>query len=73
MQQPQAQTQTVTNTLPTAILAEKSADPWPIIDNIWSIFARKGNKTVFLSVGASPTALPDLELAETLGLSLIHI
>ena len=52
------------------LLAEKSADPFPILDNIWSIFARKGNKTVFLSVGASATALPDLELAETLGCPL---
>lgn len=60
----------ITNTLPVAVLAEKSADPWPIIDNIWSVFARKGNKTVFLTVGASPTALPDLELAETLGCPL---
>lgn len=55
---------------PTTVLAEKSADPFPILDNIWSVFARKGNKTVFLSVGASATALPDLELAETLGCPL---
>lgn len=60
----------IRNIIPVATLAEKSADPWPIIDNIWSIFARKGNNTVFLSVGASPTALPDLELAETLGCPL---
>jgi hypothetical protein len=52
---------------PLAVLAEKSADPFPIVDNIWNMFARKGNKTVFLSVGGSKTCLPDLELAETLG------
>ncbi len=31
------------------------------------MFARKGNKTVFLSIGGSKTCLADLELAETLG------
>ncbi len=62
--------ETVKNVFPSAVLAEKSADPFPILDNIWSVFARKGNKTVFLSVGASATALPDLELAETLGCPL---
>lgn len=53
--------------IPLAVLAEKSADPFPIVDNIWNMFARKGNKTVFLSIGASKSCLPDLELAETLG------
>lgn len=55
------------HTIPLTVLAEKSADPFPMVDNIWNMFARKGNKTVFLSVGASKTCLPDLELAETLG------
>lgn len=53
--------------LPTGLVAEKSTDPFPMLDNIWNLFARKGNKTVFLSVGGSKTCLPDLELAETLG------
>lgn len=48
-------------------LAERSSDPFPIVDTIWNMFARKGNKTVFLSIGGSKHCLADLELAETLG------
>jgi hypothetical protein len=62
--------QEIQNTFPTTKLAETSADPFPILDNIWSLFARKGNKTVFVTVGASKTSIPDLELAETLGCPL---
>jgi len=45
-------------------------DPFPILDRVWDIFAGKGIRTVFLTVGASKSALADLEIAESLGCPL---
>jgi hypothetical protein len=45
-------------------------DRFPILDRIWDIYAGKGIRTVFVSVGASGSALPDLEIAESLGCPL---
>ena len=59
--------------IPTTFLAEKSADPFPCIDNIWSIYSKKGGRTVFLSVGGGASCLPDLEIAETLGCPFNHV
>lgn len=50
----------------------KSSDVFPMVDRVWDIFAGKGIRTVFLSVGTSQSALPDLEIAESLGCPL-HI
>lgn len=44
-----------------------SSDRFPILDRIWDTYMGKGIRTVFVSVGASANALPDLELAESLG------
>jgi hypothetical protein len=38
-----------------------------MVDRVWEVFQGKGVKTVFLSIGSSASALPDLELAESLG------
>jgi len=43
---------------------------FPILERIWDIYAGKGIRTVFVSVGASGSALPDLEIAESLGCPL---
>lgn len=51
----------------TTYLGEKTSDRFPIIDRIWDVYSGKGIRTVFISVGASASALPDLELAESLG------
>ena len=51
----------------TTYLGEKTSDRFPIIDRIWDVYSGKGIRTVFISVGASTSALPDLELAESLG------
>lgn len=51
-------------------VGEKSSDPFPILDRIWDIYAGKGIRTVFLTVGASKSVLPDLEIAESLGCPL---
>jgi len=51
-------------------VGEKSSDPFPILDRIWDIYAGKGIRTVFLTVGASKSVLPDLEIAEGLGCPL---
>lgn len=40
---------------------------FPMVDRVWEVFQGKGIKTVFLSIGSSASALPDLELAESLG------
>lgn len=45
-------------------------DPFPILDRVWDIFSGKGIRTVFLTVGASKSALADLEIAESLGCPL---
>jgi len=58
------------NSIPAVIIAPTSSDPFPCINNIWSVYSKKGSKTVFLSIGASDSALPDLEIAETLGCPL---
>lgn len=59
--------------IPTTLLAPVSADPFPCIDNLWSIYAKKGSRTVFLTLGAGISALPDLDLAETLGCPLNYM
>ena len=53
--------------IPTTIIAPTSADPFPCLDNLWSVYAKKGSRTIFLTLGASVVAAPDLEIAETLG------
>ena len=48
----------------------KSCDPFPMIDKAWDVFAGKGIRTVFLSIGSSKSPLPDLEISESLGCPL---
>jgi hypothetical protein len=50
----------------------KGPDPFPIVDKLWDMFAGKGIRTVFLSVGSSSSPLADLEISESLGCPL-HI
>lgn len=47
-------------------------DKWPILENLWNFYEKKGIKTVFFSVGSSEKAFADLDIAETLGCP-IHI
>lgn len=54
----------------TSTVGEKGGDAFPILDRIWDIYAGKGIRTVFLSIGSSKVALPDLEIAESLGCPL---
>ena len=51
-------------------LAAGTSCEFPIVDQIWDTFGGKGIRTIFLSVGSSDLALPDLELAESLGCRL---
>lgn len=51
----------------TTLLHEKGGDPFPCLKDIYLTFQRKGIRTVFFSMGASPSCIPDLELAEILG------
>jgi len=39
----------------------------------WNVYAKKGNKTVFISIGSSKSALADLEIAEIIGCPLIVV
>lgn len=52
--------------IPSTTLAAESADPFPCVNNIWTLFSKKGSRSVFLSIGSSQSSAPDLELAETL-------
>ena len=54
----------------TTICGKDSASPFPIMDRLWDIFSGKGIRTVFMSVGASTSCMPDLEIAESLGCPL---
>ena len=45
-------------------------DKFPMLDSIWDFFSSKGSKTVFVSVGSSPSPLPELEIGEMLGCKL---
>jgi hypothetical protein len=47
-------------------------DKWPVLENLWDFYSKKGVKTVFISVGNSDNAVADLDIAETLG-SPLHI
>jgi hypothetical protein len=51
-------------------LVAKDSDPFPCLGSMWSLFSKKGLKTVFISLGASKSCLPDLEVAEMLGCPL---
>jgi hypothetical protein len=51
----------------TTLLHEKGGDPFPCIKDLYMIFQKKGIRTVFLSIGASPSCIPELEIAETIG------
>lgn len=53
-----------------ATVGAKGADPFPVIDKLWDVFAGKGIRTVFMSVGTSASPLADLEIAESLGCPL---
>jgi len=47
-----------------------SADPFPMLDRLWDIFAGKGIRTVFVTIGNSKSVMADLEVAEGLGCPL---
>ncbi len=53
-------------------LVGPAEDRWPVPARVWDVFQSKGIRTSFLSIGAGPSALTDLELAESLGCP-IHI
>ena len=55
-----------------AKVGEKGSDPFPILDKLWDIFAGKGIRTVFVSIGTSNSPLADLEISESIGCPL-HI
>jgi hypothetical protein len=44
-----------------------AAESFPIIREFSEMFSEKGIRTVFFSVGASASSLPDLEIAEAIG------
>ena len=53
-----------------AKVGEKGSDPFPILDKLWDIFAGKGIRTVFVSIGTSDSPLADLEISESIGCPL---
>lgn len=54
------------------LLNEASGDPFPCIRDIYCLYQHKGIRTVFFSLGNSPSCMVDLEIAETIGCP-IHI
>lgn len=55
------------------LLDSSGSDPFPFLRDIWSTYSAKTSKTVFLSFGGSMSADPELEIAETLGCSIIIV
>lgn len=53
-------------------IGANGCDPFPAFASLWSIYAKKGMKTIFVSLGASKSCLADLEIAESLSCPL-HI
>lgn len=49
------------------VVGVAGGDPFPMLNNVWDIFAGKGIRTVYLTVGNSKSVLADLEIAESLG------
>jgi hypothetical protein len=45
-------------------------DPFPLFKKLWSLYSKKGAKTVFVSIGSKLSCMADLEIAETLGCPL---
>jgi len=52
---------------PTTLLGAKGSEPFPCIEDLFALYQRKGIRTVFFSIGASKSALADLEIAESIG------
>ena len=57
----------------TLLLGDGGLDPFPFFTDAWSLYSKKGNKTVFISLGTSKSALADLEIAEMIGCPLIVV
>lgn len=51
-------------------LGANGCDPFPAFASLWSMYAKKGMKTIFVSLGASNSCLTDLEIAESLSCPL---
>jgi hypothetical protein len=51
----------------TTVVGANSSDPYPMLDCTWDMFAGKGIRTVFVSIGNSKSVQADLEIAEGLG------
>ena len=49
------------------VFVGKQDDRFPMLEGLWDFFSSKGAKTVFVSVGSSPSPLPELDLSEMLG------
>ena len=60
----------VENAMASLVVNVGKADPFPMLDRVWDIYAGKGIRTVFLTIGASASAMADLEIAESLGCPL---
>jgi hypothetical protein len=56
----------------TTMIGIKGAEPFPVVDKLWDVFAGKGIRTVFLSIGTSKSPLADLDITESIGCPL-HI
>ena len=54
------------------LLNKDGSDPFPCIKSVYDFFMRKGIRTVFFSIGSSPSCLPELEIAEQIGCP-VHI
>jgi len=57
----------------TLLLNKSGSDPFPFFNDAWTMYCKKGMKTVFISIGTSKSAIADLEIAETVGCPIIVV
>lgn len=57
---------------PFIVIGDRTESPFVIPNGLWTMYSKKGTQTVVVSIGTSASAIPDLELAETLGCP-IHV
>jgi len=61
---------TTIETPPSIFSIGETTDKWPMLQDLWNFYSEKSTKTVFVSIGSSPSAIPDLEILEQLGCPL---
>lgn len=61
---------TTIETPPSIFSIGETTDKWPMLQDLWNFYSEKSTKTIFVSIGSSPSAIPELDILEQLGCPL---